>query len=68
MCPRRDRRGHLSFYGAIFFSDQRTKAVGGAFGVEAVVREFLVAAESSAHGEVAPEEGRNPHDGQEQGA
>jgi hypothetical protein len=56
----------LSFYSAIFLGDHRTKAVGGAFGIEAVVRKLLIPAESPAHGEITPEEGGDPHDGQEQ--
>jgi hypothetical protein len=54
----------LLFYAAFFLGDQCTQAVGGGFGVKAVVREFLFSTKSPAHRQVAPEERGDAHDGQ----
>ena len=51
---------------AFFSAEQSPKSIGGTFGVEAIVREFLIPAESAAWGQITPQNRGDTHDRQEQ--
>jgi hypothetical protein len=51
------------FQVTFFLAHKRTKAVGGAFGVKAVVGYLLVSAVIPALGQVAPQERGDAHNG-----